>query len=68
DGSFIKNQLRNILCLINQLGGLRKVVHLLKINLETPLFPKDGIEDRKGLIILSKESAVQEVKYFIKTR
>ncbi|CAG8764679.1 4940_t:CDS:2 [Gigaspora margarita] len=56
DGSFIKNQLRNILC--NK--SIRIVAHLLKINLETPLFPKDGIEERKGLIMLSKESAVQE--------
>ncbi|CAG8804818.1 2668_t:CDS:1, partial [Gigaspora margarita] len=27
---------------------------------ETPLFPKDGIEERNGLIMLSKKSAVQE--------
>ncbi|RIB15701.1 hypothetical protein C2G38_2191856 [Gigaspora rosea] len=46
----------------------QKVAHLSKINLETPLFPKDGIEERNGLIMLSKESAVQEAKYFIKTR
>ncbi|CAG8630396.1 27969_t:CDS:1, partial [Gigaspora margarita] len=42
--------------------------HLLKINLETPLFSKNRIEERKGLIMLSKKGAVQEVKYFIKTR
>ncbi|CAG8773294.1 352_t:CDS:1, partial [Gigaspora margarita] len=54
--------------LINQLENLRQVAYFLKINLETPLFQKDGIEEGNGLIMLSKESAVQEAKYFIKTR
>src|SRR6185437_16586826 len=64
----LKINLETLICLINQLEYLRKVAHLSKINLETPLFPKDGIEERNGLIMLSKESAVQEAKYFIKTR
>ncbi|CAG8804471.1 42786_t:CDS:2 [Gigaspora margarita] len=46
---------------------LREVVHLIKLNLETPLIPNDGIEERNGLLTLSKESTVQGVKYFIKT-
>ncbi|CAG8856670.1 42991_t:CDS:1, partial [Gigaspora margarita] len=39
---------------------LRKAVHLIKLNLETPLIPNDGIEERNGLLTLSKESTVQE--------
>ncbi|CAG8774415.1 10929_t:CDS:1, partial [Dentiscutata heterogama] len=46
---------------------LRRVVHLIKLNLETPLFPNDEIKEQNGLLTLSKESTVQEVKYFIKT-
>ncbi|CAG8811543.1 20879_t:CDS:1 [Gigaspora margarita] len=53
--------------LINRLEHLREVVHLIKLNLETPLIPNDGIEERNGLLTLSKESTVQGVKYFIKT-
>ncbi|CAG8535871.1 45563_t:CDS:1, partial [Gigaspora margarita] len=42
--------------LINRLEYLRKLVHLIKLNLETPLIPNDGIV----LSTLSKESTVQE--------
>ncbi|CAG8772694.1 248_t:CDS:1 [Gigaspora rosea] len=64
----LKINLETLICLMNQLEYLRKVAHLSKINLETSLFPKDGIEERNGLIMLPKECTVQEVKYFIKTR
>ncbi|CAG8851926.1 12714_t:CDS:2, partial [Gigaspora margarita] len=41
---------------------LKKLVHLIKLNLETPLIPNDGIVERNGLSTLSKESTVQEKK------
>ncbi|CAG8806918.1 36225_t:CDS:2 [Racocetra persica] len=62
DGSLLKINLEILICLMNQLEYLRKVAHLSKINLETPLFPKDGIEEKNGLIMLPKEYTVQENK------